>query len=101
MSENFKLIQGLSALSPGEAIQVINDLPFAYYRADSLGKVTAASAIMAEIFGYEDIADVIGANIGDHYANAEGRAKFLSTMHKNGGSVDNYEVKMVGRRGEF
>lgn len=101
MDENFNLIQGLSALSPDEAIQVINDLPFAYYRADSLGKVTAASAIMAKIFGYEDINDVIGADISDHYANAEGRTTFLSTMHKNGGSVDNYEVEMVGRRGKF
>ena len=101
MEENFTLIQGLSALSPDDAIQVINDLPFAYYRADSLGKVTAASAIMAKIFGYDDIADVIGASISDHYANAEGRAKFLSTMHKNGGSIDNYEVEMVGSRGKF
>lgn len=101
MKENFNLIQGLSALSPDEAIQVINDLPFAYYRADALGKVTAASAIMAKIFGYEDITEVIGASISDHYVTDEGRARFLSAMHKNDGSVDNYEVEMEGRRGKF
>jgi len=101
MDENFRLIQGLSALSPDEAIKVINDLPFAYYRADSHGKVTAASAIMAKIFGYDDMASVIGASISDHYATNEGRGMFLTAMHKNGGSVDNYEVEMVGRRGKF
>lgn len=101
MKENFNLIQGLSALSPDKAIQVINDLPFAYYRADALGKVTAASAIMAKIFGYEDITEVIGASISDHYVTDEGRARFLSAMHKNDGSVDNYEVEMEGRRGKF
>ena len=101
MDQNFRLIQGLSALTPDEAIKVINDLPFAYYRADSHGKVTAASAIMAKIFGYDDMASVIGASISDHYATNEGRGMFLTAMHKNGGSVDNYEVEMVGRRGKF
>ena len=56
---------------------------------------------MAKIFGYDDMASVIGASISDHYATNEGRGMFLTAMHKNGGSVDNYEVEMVGRRGKF
>ena len=94
-------LQGLMSLSSEEALEVINALPFAYYRADLNGKVIAASQRMANIFGYDSMDRVIGVNIGDFYSTPVGRARFLEALAQGNGKVDDFEAEMVGDNGAF
>ena len=94
-------VRGLRSLSPEDAIQAINALPFAYYRADLQGSVLAASKAMVKLFGYESIDDIIGVEISKHYVDPNGRARFLEALEKGRGVVDNFEAEMRGPRGTF
>ena len=94
-------LQGLLSLSSEEALEVINALPFAYYRADLNGKVIAASQRMANVFGYDSMDRVIGVNIGDFYSSPVGRARFLEALAQGNGKVDDFEAEMVGENGTF
>ena len=94
-------VRGLRSLSSEDAIQAINALPFAYYRASLDGKVLAASKAMVNIFGYDSIDDIIGVEISKHYVDSNGRARFLEALEKGQGVVDNFEAEMRGPRGIF
>ena len=94
-------LQGLLPLSSEEALEVINALPFAYYRADLDGNIVAVSQRMASIFGFNTFDRAIGINIGDYYAHPAGRARFLETLAQGNGKVDDFEAEMVGENGAF
>ena len=59
MPDKLTLITDLQSLSYNDAIAFINDLPFAYYRADLDGHVLAASAKAVQMFGYDRVEDII------------------------------------------
>jgi PAS domain S-box-containing protein len=94
-------LQGLLSLSSEEALEVINTLPFAYYRADLDGNIVAVSQRMASIFGFTTLDRAIGINIGDYYAHPAGRARFLEALAQGNGKVDDFEAEMVGENGAF
>ena len=94
-------LQGLLPLSSEEALEVINALPFAYYRADLDGNIVAVSQRMASIFGFNTFDRAIGINIGDYYAHTAGRARFLEALAQGNGKVDDFEAEMVGENGAF
>jgi len=92
-------LSALHSLSTEEALELLNALPGAYYRADLDGNVVAANERMAEIFGYDNIDGVLGINIGDHYAHPRGRARFLEALADGDGKVDDFEAEMFGQHG--
>ena len=99
--DKLSLIKGLGSLSPKEAVAVINDLPFAYYRSDAEGKLVATSQAMVELFGFTDAEELIGVTISDYYTDASGRVRFMQAMERGGGKVANFEAEMWGPRGTF
>ena len=99
--DDLNLIEGLKSLSPEEAMGVINDLPFAYYRANTEGRLIAASQAMVEIFGFNETAELIGVDISDYYADPSGRERFMQAMQAGHGRVNNFEAEMRGPRGTF
>ena len=99
--DDLNLIEGLQSLSPDEAMSVINDLPFAYYRANTEGRLIAVSQAMVEIFGFNDTSELIGVDISDYYADPSGRGRFMQAMQAGHGRVNNFEAEMRGQRGTF
>ena len=72
MPDKLTLITDLQSLSYNDAIAFINDLPFAYYRADLDGHVLAASAKAVQMFGYDRVEDIINVNLTDYYVASDG-----------------------------
>lgn len=101
MDSKISAVTGLQSLSPEDAITAINELPFAYYRANMEGQVLAASRAMVQIFGYDHIEEIIGVKISDHYVDPAGRERFLKELAKGDGVVENFEAEMWGPRGKF
>ena len=101
MDSKLPIVRGLQSLSPEEAIEAINALPFAYYRASLDGRVLAASSAMIEIFGYDSIDDIIGVEISSCYVEPDGRARFLAALAEGNGIVDDFQAEMLGPRGKF
>ena len=99
--DDLNLIEGLQSLSPEEAMSVINDLPFAYYRANTEGHLIATSQAMVEIFGFNDASELIGLDISDYYVDPSGRERFMQAMQAGHGRVNNFEAEMRGRKGTF
>ena len=66
--DKLSLVKGLGSLSAKEAVAVINDLPFAYYRSNAEGKLVATSQAMVELFGFTDAEELIGVTISDYYS---------------------------------
>ena len=64
MPDKLTLITDLQSLSYNDAIAFINDLPFAYYRADLDGHVLAASTKAVQMFGYDREEDIINVTGG-------------------------------------
>ena len=73
MPDKLTLITDLQSLSYNDAIAFINDLPFAYYRADLDGHVLAASTKAVQMFGYDRVEDIINVNLTDYYVASDGR----------------------------
>ncbi|MCH1491189.1 MAG: ATP-binding protein [Luminiphilus sp.] len=101
MDSKIPAVKGLQSLSPEDAINAINELPFAYYRASMEGEVLAASSAMLETFGYDHIEEIIGVKVSDHYADPAGRERFLEELANGDGVVENFEAEMRGPRGKF
>lgn len=101
MPDKLTLITDLESLSHEEAIAFINDLPFAYYRADLEGQVLAASTNAVQLFGYNSVEEIINVNIGDYYVEPNGRENFMTALTKGAGVVENYEAEMCGPKGNF
>jgi len=101
MNNKLPAVKGLQSLSPEDAIDAINALPFAYYRASMEGRVLAASTAMIKTFGYDRIEEIIGVKISDHYVDPNGRKRFLEAMEQGSGLVENFEAEMHGPRGKF
>ena len=99
MKKRLSHLSALHSLSTEEALELLNALPGAYYRADLDRNVVAANERMAEIFGYDNIDGVLGINIGDHYAHPRGRARFLEALADGDGKVDDFEAEMFGQHG--
>lgn len=99
--DDLNLVEGLQSLSPEEAMSVINDLPFAYYRANIEGRLIATSQAMVEIFGFNDASELIGADIADYYVEPSGRGRFVQAMQAGHGRVNNFEAEMRGPKGTF
>ena len=75
MPDKLTLITDLESLSYEDAIAFINDLPFAYYRADLDGHVLAASSNAVQMFGYGRVEEIMNVKLGDYYVEPEiGRA---------------------------
>ncbi|MDB2616036.1 PAS domain S-box protein [Luminiphilus sp.] len=101
MPDKLTLITDLQSLSHNDAIAFINDLPFAYYRADLDGHVLAASAKAVQMFGYDRVEDIINVNLTDYYVAPDGRNKFMAALGEGKGVIENYEAEMRGPKGNF
>jgi len=72
---------------------IFNHLQDTYYRTDIKGLITMASPSVGALMGCE-LHQLLGKQIAHFYVDPEGREKFLSALHENGGKVKNYEVQV-------
>ena len=101
MPDKLTLITDLESLSYEDAIAFINDLPFAYYRADLDGHVLAASSNAVQMFGYGRVEEIMNVKLGDYYVEPDGRERFMAALAEGEGAVDNFEAEMRGPKGNF
>ena len=101
MPDKLTLITDLQSLSYNDAIAFINDLPFAYYRADLDGRVLAAGTKAVQMLGYDRVEDIINVNLTDYHVAPDGRDKFMAALREGKGVIDNYEAEMRGPKGNL
>lgn len=86
------------AQSEADLRSIIENLPDAFYRVDLDGRITMVSPHFAREFGFTPD-EVIGTEMADRYAEADGRAKFLAALDAGGGQVRHYGVAMRRKDG--
>lgn len=84
--------------SEADLRSIIENLPDAFYRTDTDGRITMASPHFAHEFGFEP-GEVIGTRIADHYVESDGRSRFLAAMEAAGGRIRDYSIPMRRRDG--
>lgn len=68
------------------------------FRISLEGRILEVNRAFAEIFGYEEPADLEGADAGELYADPRARSRFRERLRKTG-SVHNYELECRRRDG--
>lgn len=95
-----ELLAEFASSSNEDVLEVINSLPYAYYRADKEGKVVAASRAMLSIMGFAEVDEIIGVLIADQYVDPIGRDLFLKKLAENENGVEGFEAELKNHKGE-
>ena len=95
-----ELLAEFASSSNEDVLEVINALPYAYYRADKEGKVVAASRAMLSIMGYAEVDEIIGVLIANQYVDPTGRDLFLKKLAENENGVEGYEAELRNHKGD-
>ena len=85
--------------STSEILEVINQLPYAYYRSDLEGRIIAASEGMRVLMGCSTMHEVLKVTLQDTYFDPDGRHKFLRKLDESGGWIFDYEAKLKKKSG--
>ena len=95
-----ELLAEFASSSNEDVLEVINSLPYAYYRADKEGKVVAASRAMLSIMGYAEVDEIIGVLIAGQYVDPTGRDIFLKKLAENENGVEGFEAELKNHEGK-
>jgi PAS domain S-box-containing protein len=77
---------------------ILDNLIDTYYRTDTEGRITMASASAMDLLGYSGD-ELVGQPLGDFYSDVDGRAKFLEALQEGGGEITGYESKLKDKNG--
>ena len=77
---------------------LFENMPGAYYQADTEGNVLIINPPGAKLLGYNSPKEIIGKNLAkDLYYIPEDRKRFLEELKKRKGSVEDYELTLKKR----
>jgi len=76
--------------------KLVNQLPIGIYRTDSEGNILFGNIALVKMLGYENIEELLNANINTFYINAEDRQKQLDELKKSKSNIiysDEFKIK--------
>jgi PAS domain S-box-containing protein len=79
--------------------RILGTLQEGYYRTDDEGRLTMATAAIADMLGYDSPEEMVGQDVMSFYPPGADR-DVVDAMRDNGGSVSNYEVELQSRDGD-
>jgi PAS domain S-box-containing protein len=87
--------------SENEYRRILDSIQDAYYRSDLQGRLVMASPSFLDLFGYNEMDEILGQNLADHYyPDPADREKFLQAMEANQ-EVRNYFETLKRRDGSL
>ncbi|RMH59928.1 MAG: PAS domain S-box protein [Zetaproteobacteria bacterium] len=78
--------------------RILDRMQDVYYRADAAGRLQWISATVRDKLGYSRD-ELIGRPLAALYAEPDGRLRFLRALESNGGSIDNYLMRLRRKDG--
>jgi len=84
--------------SEKELRAILDNMQDTYYRTNIVGGLVGLSRSATLMLGYS-LEELLGSKLSALYVDTDGRRKFLETLDRNGGSVQNYQTRMYHKNG--
>ena len=96
------LLESEQAVRASEALyrNILDNMVDTFFRTDKEGSIVMASASVDELLGYSS-EELIGRNLGDLYAEPDGRDTYIQAFKESGGNIRGYEIAVRHKDGHI